>query len=149
MTIIRADSTIATLIKELASEKHFDRADKLDGGSIPSLLKVNVQEVMPEIALNMLNFLLQLFKGASPTDSFDKMDTKEVELGIVQLNNPLETPNNRNCSLICAIFTQRPKSWTSACARIGSGELYVRKLGLFTTACLRTAEMRRKHQATN
>lgn len=78
MTIIKVDSTVASYIKALASEKQSDGADKLRRGSIPSLRKVSVQNVIPGTPLKMLNHCMQLIEDALPTDPIARIDTKEI-----------------------------------------------------------------------
>lgn len=56
------------------------------------------------IASDVLKYCLQLFKDAFPKNSIYETDIEEVELEIVQLDNPLEIINNRNRFYTYAFF---------------------------------------------
>lgn len=55
MTSARKHSTIVSYFKTLTAEKPSIGAEKLKGGSILSLMKIDVQEPVSKIASKMLN----------------------------------------------------------------------------------------------
>lgn len=122
MTVIWADSTVSSYMKALACEKLSKEAENLKGGTIPSLMRTNLQELMPEISSDFLNHCLRLFKDALQTDYVDKMNIEKVELGIDQLDNPLKILNNRNRSYAYAFLIQIPELFTSVCVQVRFGE---------------------------
>lgn len=59
-------------------------------------MKVNVQDLMPEIALTVLKLCLELLSDAILISFLDCIDTEKVEHGIVLSDSPLETLNYTN-----------------------------------------------------
>lgn len=94
MIVLKADTIFASFIKRLALERQMDDSGSGKCGNVPTQMRENVPELIPQIAWRVLNDCLETVKDALPTDLVAKRYTGNAELGIEKAEDPLKMLSN-------------------------------------------------------